>query len=93
MLFYILTIVLYSAQDDGDAGSPLASIVMQPHHSHIPDIAPDSNLIFEGMVFMYSVMTLCLQYINLYKTVWWLPHSNAKYALVSIERNNCEILV
>ncbi|KAK2149600.1 hypothetical protein LSH36_445g02080 [Paralvinella palmiformis] len=69
------------AQDDGDAGSPLASIVVQPHHSHIPDIAPDSNLIFEGMVFMYSVMTLCLQYINLYKTVWWLPHSNAKYAL------------
>lgn len=22
-----------------------------------------------------------LQYINLYKTVWWLPHSSAKYAL------------
>lgn len=58
---------------------------MQPRHAHIPDIGLDNNLLFELVAFVHSVMVLCLQYINLYKTVWWLPHSNANYALVSIQ--------
>ena len=36
---------------------------------------------FEAFVFVFSIVTLGLQYINLYKTVWWLPNSHSNYAL------------
>ncbi|XP_013415459.1 transmembrane protein 39A [Lingula anatina] len=50
-------------------------------HVHIPDIPSDSNLLFELILFVYCVVAMCMQYINLYKTVWWLPHSHATYAV------------
>jgi hypothetical protein len=55
-----------------------------PKHAHLPDIGLDNNVLFEAMVFIFSAMVLGLQYINLYKTVWWLPHSSANYALVCL---------
>ncbi|XP_002731817.2 transmembrane protein 39A-like, partial [Saccoglossus kowalevskii] len=50
-------------------------------HQQIPDLPMDNNLIFEVTVFFYLVMALFLQYINIYRTVWWLPHSPATTAL------------
>lgn len=61
----------------------LPAMCLQPKHAHIPEIPVDSNLLFETMVFVFCTIALGMQYINLYKTVWWLPHSNANYALVS----------
>ena len=72
-----------STPEEHDGVNPLATLIVQPKHAPIPEIAPDHTVVFEGMVFLFSVSALCLQYINLYKTVWWLPHSNANYALVS----------
>ena len=69
-----------SIVEDDTAGS-MASL-MPPKHAHVPEVPVDGNLIFEGIMFVFSVMCLCLQYINLYKTVWWLPHSHSNYALV-----------
>ncbi|XP_005090602.1 transmembrane protein 39A isoform X2 [Aplysia californica] len=60
---------------------PLASMVVLPKHSYLPDIPMDSNLYFECMLFVFGIIMMCLQYINLYKTVWWLPQSHAQYAL------------
>ena len=31
--------------------------------------------IIQVLVFMYSMAGLGLQYLNLYRSVWWLPHS------------------
>jgi len=56
--------------------------VVAPRHVQLPDIPVDNNVLFELLVFMYSALVLGLQYINLYKTVWWLPHSSAHYGLV-----------
>ncbi|XP_059153925.1 transmembrane protein 39A-like [Physella acuta] len=64
-----------------DEGVPLASMVVLPKHSHLPDIPGDGNLYFECMLFVFGIIMMCLQYINLYKTVWWLPQSHAQYAL------------
>ena len=55
-----------------------------PRHAHIPDIPGDTNISFEAMLYIFGVIVMCLQYINLYKTVWWLPHSHANYALVGL---------
>jgi len=63
--------------------SPGAAVgIMAPRHVHLPDIPLDNNVLFELLVFIYSAMVLGLQYVNLYKTVWWLPHSSAHYGLV-----------
>ncbi|XP_070568235.1 transmembrane protein 39A-like isoform X1 [Ptychodera flava] len=50
-------------------------------HQEIPDLPTDHNLFFELIMFFYLVMALLLQYINIYRTVWWLPHSPANAAL------------
>ena len=59
-----------------------SSMLVLPRHAHVPDIPMDCNVIFEALMFVFSLISLGLQYINLYRTVWWLPHSHAKYALV-----------
>ena len=61
---------------------PLATMAVLPKHAHMPDIPRDTNISFEGLLYVFGVIVMCLQYINLYKTVWWLPHSHANYALV-----------
>ena len=50
---------------------------------------------FEAFVFVFSTMALGLQYINLYKTVWWLPQSHSTYALnfYMIDPYLCTLLV
>ncbi|XP_052237907.1 transmembrane protein 39A-like isoform X2 [Dreissena polymorpha] len=71
-----------SSCDDRDANMiPLATMAVLPRHSHIPDIECDLNISFEAMLYIFGVIAMCLQYINLYKTVWWLPHSHSTYAL------------
>uniref|UniRef100_A0A0R3RU69 Gustatory receptor n=1 Tax=Elaeophora elaphi TaxID=1147741 RepID=A0A0R3RU69_9BILA len=40
-----------------------------------------SELFFECTLFLYSVLALFLQYLNLYKTMWWLPKSYWHYSL------------
>jgi len=62
--------------------SGAAAGVVGPRHVHLPEIPIDNTVFFELLVFIYSAMVLGLQYVNLYKTVWWLPHSSAHYGLV-----------
>ncbi|CAG0887551.1 unnamed protein product [Cyprideis torosa] len=52
-----------------------------PKHVPIPHISQDSTLIFEGNMFLFTVLALALQYLHLYRTVWWLPHSYNQYAV------------
>jgi len=59
-----------------------AAGIISPRHVHLPEIPLDNNVLFELLVFVYSAVVLGLQYVNLYKTVWWLPHSSARYGLV-----------
>ncbi|KAL3883145.1 hypothetical protein ACJMK2_029438 [Sinanodonta woodiana] len=68
--------------DDREVNAvPLATLAVLPKHANIPEIPGDSNISFEAMLYIFGVIVMCMQYINLYKTVWWLPHSHANYAL------------
>jgi len=52
-------------------------------HKPWPDLQLNqSKLFFECTLFLYSVLALFLQYLNLYKTLWWLPKSYWHYSLV-----------
>ena len=52
-----------------------------PQAVPIPDIPHDSSFTFEVIVFFYTAASLGLQYLNLYRTVWWLPHSYTSQAV------------
>jgi hypothetical protein len=52
-------------------------------HVPVPEIPRDADLLFEMMMFCYTLAALFLQYLQLYRTIWWLPHSHNKYAMVS----------
>lgn len=57
---------------------PIAPI----HHPAFPPLPPNSNIAFELSVVMYLLTALCMQYMNIYKTTWWLPTYPASYSLV-----------
>lgn len=57
--------------------------ITPPKHMSIPDIPRISELGFETLMLVFSLMSLALQYLNIYRTVFWLPHSHTKYAMVS----------
>ncbi|GAB6026221.1 hypothetical protein CHUAL_012429 [Chamberlinius hualienensis] len=55
--------------------------ITMPKHIALPLIPVDGEFVFELVMFVYTAMALGLQYVNLYRTVWWLPHSHNKYAV------------
>ena len=62
---------------DPDPACPLS----YPQAVPIPDIPHDSSFTFEVIIFFYTAASLGLQYLNLYRTVWWLPHSYTSQAV------------
>uniref|UniRef100_A0AC34RCW2 Transmembrane protein n=2 Tax=Panagrolaimus sp. JU765 TaxID=591449 RepID=A0AC34RCW2_9BILA len=57
-------------------------------HPQLPDFPSNQGeLFFECTLFLYSVLALFLQYLNLYKTLWWLPKSywptSMKYYMIN----------
>ncbi|XP_008265107.1 transmembrane protein 39A isoform X2 [Oryctolagus cuniculus] len=54
-----------------------ASITPGPvRHCQIPDLPVDGSLLFEFLFFIYLLVALFIQYINIYKTVWWYPYNH-----------------
>ncbi|XP_014297600.1 transmembrane protein 39A isoform X1 [Microplitis demolitor] len=49
--------------------------LLAPKHVPIPTVPVDEQLIFEAISLGISVIAACLQLLNLYRTVWWLPQS------------------
>ncbi|GAB5576456.1 transmembrane protein 39A [Prionailurus iriomotensis] len=45
-------------------------------HCQIPDLPVDGSLLFEFLFFIYLLVALFIQYINIYKTVWWYPYNH-----------------
>uniref|UniRef100_A0A915DVU5 Uncharacterized protein n=1 Tax=Ditylenchus dipsaci TaxID=166011 RepID=A0A915DVU5_9BILA len=63
-------------------GSSQASGLILSRHKQWPDLPQNqSKLFFECTLFLYSVLALFLQYLNLYKTLWWLPKSHWHYSM------------
>ncbi|CAK9298756.1 unnamed protein product [Gordionus sp. m RMFG-2023] len=50
-------------------------------HQDLPDIPLDNELLYHFLSSTFSILSLILQYIQIYKTIWWLPQSHTPYAL------------
>lgn len=59
------------------SGMSLSAMSSKP----IPPLPHDGPFTFEIIVFAYMTVALLLQYLHLYKSVWWLPHSYNSYAV------------
>ncbi|XP_018614126.2 transmembrane protein 39A-like isoform X2 [Scleropages formosus] len=57
---------------------PLTNLVTpEPvRHSRIPSIPLENTVVFEFLLFLYLLVALFVQYLNIYRTVWWYPYSN-----------------
>ncbi|XP_067216362.1 transmembrane protein 39A isoform X2 [Linepithema humile] len=54
---------------------------LAPKHIPIPVVPVDGQLTFEALSLFISIIAACLQLLNIYKTVWWLPHSYNSYSV------------
>ncbi|XP_028811084.1 transmembrane protein 39A [Denticeps clupeoides] len=66
-----------SSNSVGLSAPPLTALITpEPvRHSKIPELPLDSSLLFEFLLFLYLLVALFVQYINIYRTVWWYPYS------------------
>lgn len=58
---------------------------ISPKHFPFPSTPVENELVFEAMMFFYTITTGALQFLHLYRTVWWLPHSYTNQAMVSVD--------
>lgn len=59
----------------------LAEGPVAPKHIPFPYIPQDGTLLFEAMTFVFTLVATGLQFLNLYRTAWWLPHSYTNQAM------------
>ncbi|PSN42547.1 hypothetical protein C0J52_03827 [Blattella germanica] len=65
----------------GQATDNASSRVISPKHIPVPSIPQDGNFVFEVIMFVFTGMTSFLQFLHLYRTVWWLPQSYTRYTM------------
>ncbi|KAL3277152.1 hypothetical protein HHI36_012505 [Cryptolaemus montrouzieri] len=52
-----------------------------PKHFPCPSIPIDTDLHFELIMFFFTIVSSALQFIHLYRSVWWTPNSHAHQAI------------
>ncbi|CAH0559658.1 unnamed protein product [Brassicogethes aeneus] len=52
-----------------------------PKHIPFPNIPVENELIFESVMCFFTIVCTFLQYLHLYRSVWWLPHSYTNNAV------------
>ncbi|XP_014208649.1 transmembrane protein 39A [Copidosoma floridanum] len=54
---------------------------LAPKHIPVPSVPFDGQIHFEALSLATSLVVAALQLLNLYKTIWWLPHSYNDYSM------------
>ncbi|XP_011685374.1 PREDICTED: transmembrane protein 39A isoform X2 [Wasmannia auropunctata] len=67
--------------DDKRLDEIYRGLSLAPKHIPIPAVPVDGQLSFEALSLVVSVIAACLQLLNLYRTVWWLPNSYNGYSM------------
>ena len=64
----------------GEERSPITfesnGLASAPKHVALPKLPPESELSFEIQTTILFIVAMLTQYLNLYRTVWWLSQSN-----------------
>lgn len=65
-------------------GNGFTNYPAQPKHIRFPDVPYSSELTNELMIFLYTMIATAMQFLHLYRTVWWLPDSNTSQTMVNL---------
>ncbi|XP_044261959.1 transmembrane protein 39A-like [Tribolium madens] len=71
----------YAMLGGGVPTLPILEQAAAPKHFPFPNTPVDDDLFFEFLMFMFSAICAGLQFLHLYRTVWWLPHSYNRQAM------------
>lgn len=72
----------FNSDDSKNKCTPPENITkVSPKHMPMPALPHDSNIMFEIIMFVYTGTAVFLQFLHLYRSVWWLPNSNANHAM------------
>ncbi|CAH1119350.1 unnamed protein product [Phaedon cochleariae] len=52
-----------------------------PKHFPFPNTTVEDDLVFESLMCSFTIITAGLQYLHLYRSVWWLPNSYTSQAV------------
>lgn len=76
----------------GSGGYSVANVEVTsaPKHIPFPTIPLESELEFEIIMFIFTTVAAALQFLQIYRSVWWLPHAYTNQAVV---RNELFILL
>lgn len=55
-----------------------------PKHIPFPEVPQTSEIFNELVMFVYTSLAASMQFLHLYRTVWWLPDSHSSHALVTL---------
>lgn len=58
-----------------------------PKHFPFPSTPVDDDWFFELLMFCFTAVAAGLQFLHLYRSVWWLPHSYNNQAMVTEKSN------
>ncbi|XP_075227233.1 transmembrane protein 39A isoform X2 [Lycorma delicatula] len=76
---------LFASVDDvgksKSGGGSSDSGMISPKHIPVPTLPHDSSMVFEVIMFVYTVMATVLQFVHLYRSVWWLSQSYTRYTI------------
>ncbi|KAF2353295.1 hypothetical protein FHG87_015950 [Trinorchestia longiramus] len=50
-------------------------------HMPLPDVPRLSVFAFESLMCLFNLLVLVTHYLNIYRTIFWLPHSHTRYVV------------
>lgn len=75
----------------GDSGASRSAPIVPPleppslpKHFPFPTSSNNSDLLFDIILVLYAIVAAALQFLYLYRSVWWLPNSYTQSTMVSV---------
>ncbi|XP_075165803.1 transmembrane protein 39A [Haematobia irritans] len=65
-------------EEDDHAGQQQTNVTPMPKHIPFPDPASSSELLNELIMFLFTSCVAAMQFINVYRTNWWLPQQQVQ---------------
>lgn len=76
----------------GTGSLPTIDLPPAPKHLPYPNTPVDSDLFFEILMFIFTTVAAGLQFLQIYRSVWWLPHAYTHHAVVSFSLFDLSLL-
>ncbi|KAI7685894.1 Transmembrane protein 39A [Sarcoptes scabiei] len=58
-----------------------ATLFTVPEHVDLPELSDENELLYEMQTIVIFIIAMSTQYLNLYRTFWWMPDTYRRYAM------------